>query len=53
MRVAVATLLSTFSFSLAERMGGHADVMRATKLALTLKVEGGMWLRAQRRRTRC
>jgi hypothetical protein len=25
---------------------GHADVMKRTMLALTLKVEGGMWLNA-------
>lgn len=33
-------------------MGTHADVTARTKLALTLKVEGGMWLRAARRAPR-
>ncbi|KAF8064556.1 CYP3A10 [Scenedesmus sp. PABB004] len=45
-RSAVAMLLSTFSFKPAARMGDHAEVMSRSMLALTLKVEGGMWLSA-------
>eukprot|EP00775_Hariotina_reticulata_P005921 gene5921-6161_t len=49
-RSAVALLMSTFRFKPAARMGnGHADVMQRTMLALTLKVEGGMWLNASYR----
>jgi len=33
-------------FKPAGRMGSHADVLQHTMLALTLKVEGGMWLNA-------
>eukprot|EP00879_Flechtneria_rotunda_P010069 GHRR01010527.1.p1 GENE.GHRR01010527.1~~GHRR01010527.1.p1 ORF type:complete len:556 (+),score=158.24 GHRR01010527.1:303-1970(+) len=48
-RTAVALLLSNFSFKPAACMGKHEDVMASTMLALTLKVEGGMWLTATQR----
>ncbi|KIZ05718.1 hypothetical protein MNEG_2236 [Monoraphidium neglectum] len=48
-RTAAAALLSTFTYRLAERMGTPASIKGRTKLALTLKVEGGMWLRCARR----
>ncbi|KAI8469292.1 MAG: cytochrome P450 [Monoraphidium minutum] len=48
-RTAAAALLSTYQFSLAERMGPADGIEGRTKLALTLKVEGGMWLSTRRR----
>lgn len=36
-------------FRLAPRMGGPEQVRRNTALALTLKMEGGMWLTAEQR----
>ncbi|GBF90489.1 hypothetical protein Rsub_03485 [Raphidocelis subcapitata] len=47
---AAAALLCAFSFRLSDRMGSAAGVAARTKLALTLKVEGGTWLRAAPRR---
>jgi len=49
-RTGVALLLSTFRFRAAPRMGTHEEVMSKTFLALTLKVEGGMWLTASHRK---
>jgi hypothetical protein len=42
-------LLLLRSFKPASRMGSHEDVMAKCMLALTLKVEGGMWLSATQR----
>jgi hypothetical protein len=38
------------SFRLSERMGTPESIPSRTKLALTLKVKGGMWLRATHRK---
>ncbi|KAF6257533.1 cytochrome P450 [Scenedesmus sp. NREL 46B-D3] len=48
-RSAVAMLLSTFTFRPAARMGDHQQVLARSMLALTLKVEDGMWLSAAHR----
>lgn len=48
-RAAAAALLSTYSYRLAEHMGTPESVTSRTKLALTLKVDGGMWLNCARR----
>jgi hypothetical protein len=37
-------------FRPAPRMGSHQEVLSKTFLALTLKVEGGMWLTASTRK---
>jgi hypothetical protein len=47
--VATPLLCSACRFRPSARMGDHAAVMSHTMLALTLKVEGGMWLAATRR----
>jgi hypothetical protein len=47
--VICCVVLCICSFKPAARMGDHEEVMSRSMLALTLKVEGGMWLNTTHR----
>ena len=45
----MALLLGTFTFDLAERMGGAEGVMAAQKYEVTLTPSTGMWMHCHKR----